>query len=292
MRTRKTVGVCFSVGLSLLLLGPQGCALSSQYRSATRERDDLAATAKAQAERIDQLEATTESLESNLADAYEDMEDLRVETIDLTSQVNELKRSEAALEAGLRERSVELIRSQSDLDAAQGEVARLTTTYDELMGELESEVSSGRIQIEQLREGIRVAVSDDVLFASGSARLDPLGQEVIQKVSEQLLPLDHMIEVQGHTDDRPISPRLASQFPSNWDLAAARAAAVVLQMERNGVQGDRLSMTSFSSHRPISANDSPAGRSQNRRIEIRLRPRQGDTVSEVEVVPKVNSPEH
>ncbi|MFP6639559.1 MAG: OmpA family protein, partial [Myxococcota bacterium] len=141
-----------------------------------------------------------------------------------------------------------------------------------------------------LRDGIRVAVSDEVLFASGSADLDPLGQEVIEKVSRQLASLDHVIEVQGHTDDRAISDRLSDRFPSNWDLAGARAAAVVRQMELDGVHGDRLSLTSFASHRPVAANDSPVGRAQNRRIEIRLRPRSGKTVGEKDAAPQAKLP--
>ena len=115
-------------------------------------------------------------------------------------------------------------------------------------------------------------------------------EEVIEKVSRQLASLDHVIEVQGHTDDRAISDRLSHRFPSNWDLAGARAAAVVRQMELDGVPGDRLSLTSFSSHRPVAANDSPVGRAQNRRIEIRLRPRSGKTVGEKDAAPQAKLP--
>ncbi|MFP6641631.1 MAG: hypothetical protein VCC04_15410, partial [Myxococcota bacterium] len=125
-----------------------GCALSPQYRDAVRERDALADRASAQAVRIGQLEASSSSLESTLADAYENVEDLRIETLDLTSQIQELTKSEAALQARLKESTVELLRSQSELDTTRSEVERLTSTYDELMEELESEVSAGRIQID------------------------------------------------------------------------------------------------------------------------------------------------
>ena len=147
------------------------------------------------------------------------------------------------------------------------------------MSELESEVSAGRIQIDQLREGVRVAVSDEVLFDSGSARIDRQGEEVVRKISGQLASMDHRVEVQGHTDNLAISGNLAAAYPSNWELAAARAAAVVRLMEEEGVASDRLTLTSFASNRPISENDSVEGRAMNRRIEIRLRPQGRTTVS-------------
>jgi chemotaxis protein MotB len=141
------------------------------------------------------------------------------------------------------------------------------------MADLESEVSSGQIEIEQLREGVRVSVSDDIIFASGSAELDPLGRKVLEKVSQQLLALDHSIEVQGHTDDLGLKPSLAEQFPSNWDLAAARASRVVRLMEEQGIPGERMRVVSFASFQPLVPNESPESRAQNRRIEIRLKPK-------------------
>jgi len=148
------------------------------------------------------------------------------------------------------------------------------------MADLESEVSSGQIEIEQLREGIRVSVSDDIIFASGSAELDPLGRQVLDKVSRQLLDLNHSIEVQGHTDDRGLKASLAGRFPTNWELAAARAARVVRLMQENGIPGERLRVVSFASYLPLAPNDSAENRAQNRRIEIRLKPaNDGDIAS-------------
>ena len=227
---------------------------------------------KAQAARIDQLESDAVSLQSELADSYELVEDLRIENQDLSGQVSDLEEQGAVLSESLQEQNVQLVRFQSDLETANREVSQLTETYGELMSELESEVSAGRIQIDQLREGVRVAVSDEVLFDSGSASLDRQGQQVIRKISGQLASMDHVIEVQGHTDDLAISGRLAAVYPSNWELAAARAAAVVRLMEEEGVASDRLTLTSFASNRPVTENDSAEGRAMNRRIEIRLRP--------------------
>lgn len=262
---------------SAWLIG-SGCALSSQYRDAVAQQEDLEGQVKAQSARIIQLESDASSHQSELADAYEQVEDFRVQNQQLSDRVEDLEKQEASLSREVSEQTEELARFQSDLETAQNEVSQLTSTYGELMAELEGEVSSGRIQIDQLREGVRVAVSDDVLFDSGSATIDGEGQVVLRKISDQLTSMDHQIEVQGHTDDRSISRNLASRYPSNWELAAARAAAVVRLMEEEGVASDRLTLTSFSSHRPVSTNETAEGRSMNRRIEIRLRPKDGSAV--------------
>ena len=78
--------------------------------------------------------------------------------------------------------------------------------------------------------------------------------------------------VGGFTDNVPISKRLAEQFPSNWDLAAARATNVVRKLEDSGVPKGRMVVVSFGENQPVASNDTAEGRSKNRRIEIRLRP--------------------
>jgi chemotaxis protein MotB len=141
------------------------------------------------------------------------------------------------------------------------------------MSELEAEVASGEIQIEQLKEGIRVNVSQEILFASGSAKLDPVGVEVLGRVADQLAKSTYLIEVQGHTDDLAISGQLAQRYATNWELAAARASRVTRLIQEHGVPGDRLKVASFASFQPVVANVSPENRALNRRIEIRLKPR-------------------
>jgi chemotaxis protein MotB len=81
--------------------------------------------------------------------------------------------------------------------------------------------------------------------------------------------------VQGHTDDVAIRGALAQRFPTNWELAAARAARVVRALEAGGVDPARLAAVSLGEHHPVVPNDTPEGRAENRRIEIRLIPPPG-----------------
>ena len=182
----------------------------------------------------------------------------------------------AAQNTTLEEQLGSLVSSNEGLEAKLSErerlVAEMRGTYDALVADLESELASGEVEIEQLRNGIRLNVSDEVLFSSGSARLDERGRELLEKVAKQVAGTPHRVEVEGHTDDVPITGALTSRYPTNWELAAARAARVVRLLEQGGVDGTRMRAVSRSEFEPVTANDSPEGRQRNRRIEIRLVP--------------------
>ncbi len=260
------------LGFALLIL-LSGCVTNSEHQMVVSEKEVLLGRSRDQAIRIRRLEESETSLADELARTLEEYEDLRVEFQQLQALMEELRLSESKLSADLESRGEALELTEQKLRQARTEVARLAETYTSLMSDLEAEVSSGQIEIEQLREGLLVSVSDDILFASGSARLDPTGRSVLEKLSSQLKTVDHLIEVQGHTDGHAIGGSLAGRYASNWELAAARAALVVRLIEEGGVSGERLRVVSFASYRPIVPNDSPENRAQNRRIEIRLRPR-------------------
>lgn len=115
---------------------------------------------------------------------------------------------------------------------------------------------------------VRFRISSEILFASGDALLTPEGQTVI----DRLLPAfnqaqDHTIVVEGHTDNVPIS---TTRFPSNWELAAARAGGVVRHLESRGLNPTRLRATGLADTRPMASNATPEGRSANRRVEITM----------------------
>ena len=240
------------------------------------ERNALDRANSAQVEKIARLKAQEGNLSNELALSLEGFEDLYVEHQVLQVETAKLRRANAELAKKVQVQSKKLSHAQQNLTEARSEVGRLASTYTNLMADLEAEVSSGQIEIEQLREGIRVSVADDVIFASGSAELDPVGRQVLEKVSRELLPLEHSIEVQGHTDDRRLKSTLVDRFPSNWELAAARAARVVRLMQEKGIPGERLRVVSFASYEPVVPNDSTENRAQNRRIEIRLKPKTGE----------------
>jgi chemotaxis protein MotB len=88
----------------------------------------------------------------------------------------------------------------------------------------------------------------------------------LRKVGERLIALPNTIEVLGYTDDVPIGRR----YPSNWELAAARASSVVRLLAEVGVDPTKLRVVSRGEFAPVAPNDTAEGRALNRRIEIRL----------------------
>jgi chemotaxis protein MotB len=212
-------------------------------------------------QRVSDLERSNRALDNERAQLVDEMEDMRQVRDTLSRDVAKLEKSKILLTEHLRAR-----------DAQVTELSRLQATYAGLVADLESEVATGQIEIEQLREGLRLNLSQDILFPSGSVRLNEKGAVVLRKVAAQLRKIDHRVEVQGHTDDVPLSRTLVARWGSNWELAAARAAQVVRLFEDENVDSRRLSAVSYGSHAPMESNDTPEGRARNRRIEIRLIP--------------------
>ncbi len=247
-----------AVALLLAALLASACVSRGNYDAVVEERDQLA-------KRLVQAERSNASLSAERVRIFDELEDLNQERERLQSDVARLERTRNQLSENLSQREMELAKRTSEID-------RMRSTYDDLVSDLESQVAAGEIEIEQLREGLRLNLSQQILFPSGSARLSPEGREVIGTVAARLVEADHRIEVQGHTDDVPISGALARRYPTNWELAAARATEVVRLLSDRGVAGERLTALSFGEFHPVAPNDSPDERARNRRIEIRLLP--------------------
>jgi chemotaxis protein MotB len=114
--------------------------------------------------------------------------------------------------------------------------------------------------------------TDGVLFDSGSAVLRPEGERLLGPVAATVRQLPNPVRVEGHTDSKPIATAV---YPSNWELSGGRAAAVVRTLEGGGVPGGRLEVSGFGETRPISTNDTVAGRAANRRVDVLVQRIQG-----------------
>jgi chemotaxis protein MotB len=112
---------------------------------------------------------------------------------------------------------------------------------------------------------IEVEINTELLFASGSAALFPEARPVLDTLSDILRDLPVRINVEGFTDNLPIS---TPAFPSNWELSGARASSVIRLFAENGLNPAKMAAVGFGEHRPISDNDTPEGRSRNRRVTI------------------------
>jgi chemotaxis protein MotB len=112
---------------------------------------------------------------------------------------------------------------------------------------------------------LEIEINTDILFPSGAAEFSPAAAPVLDKLADVLKPFPNPIRVEGHTDNRPIK---TAAFPSNWELSAARAASVVHQFTKEGIDPMRLEVVGFGEMHPRGSNDSVEGRNANRRVAV------------------------
>lgn len=200
--------------------------------------------------------------------AQQELEELRLAKDELTGQVHVLQDEKAAIAKELEAKVAELSKAKEE------EIAALKGTYEALVTDMKSEIEQGQIKITQLADRLSVSMVDKILFPSGEADIMPEGVKVLQRVGNVLKNTQgKIIRVEGHTDNVPISPRLIKQFPTNWELSTTRATNVVrFLQDKVGIEAARLQAVGMSEYHPVASNATPAGRSQNRRIEIALLP--------------------
>jgi len=257
---------------ALLPLALAACVSRGAYQELEAERDALTLEKQQLEERITLLEASNESLGVERVTLIDEMETLREAHAALDRDVKLLRAARAELSENLEAREAELA-------ARRQEVEQLRGTYEGLVADLESEVATGQIEIQQLREGLQLNLTQDVLFASGSAELNDSGRSVLRRVAQRLNEVPHRVEVRGYTDSVPIRGPLAARYPSNWELAGARASGVVRYLAERKVDPQRLVSVSRGENDPIAPNDTPEGRQKNRRIAIMLIPARPDSVA-------------
>jgi chemotaxis protein MotB len=141
--------------------------------------------------------------------------------------------------------------------------------YEQLNQQLQAEVAADQVKIQQLQNQVKVTVLNHILFPEGGWEIHQKGKETLNKMVPVLTNLQNKrIMVNGYTDNLPILPEFRWRFPSNWELSTARATDVVRYLVQQGVNPAILSATGYGEQSPVASNDTPQGRSQNRRVEI------------------------
>jgi chemotaxis protein MotB len=158
----------------------------------------------------------------------------------------------------------------------------MQSTYNSMLAQqqaiesaLRSEIAADQVEIRQLQNGIQVRLSSDLLYQEGSIELTPAGKAALDKVIPQLsqsIQQSFQVDIVGNTDNVPIGPELISRYPTNWELAAARATVVVRHLQAGGVDPSSLVAMSNGQYHPIADNGTAAGRAKNRRTDLLMRP--------------------
>lgn len=259
----------------------------AQLEASVSDVARMTADINALAELKRQLES---EIATRLAELDENKQKLTVQTelsAKSAAQVELLNRQTAALRQQLEEisASLDLARAQSkakdvrieDLGkelnlALANKVNELQRYRSDFFGKLRA-VLGNRSDIQVV--GDRFVVPSELLFSSGTdeltsaaeVQLDQLAATLREVSAEIPSELDWVLRIDGHTDKRPIA---TARFPSNWELSAARAIAIVKYLVVQGIPAKRLAANGFGEFRPLAPDDTEAAYSINRRIEIQL----------------------
>lgn len=135
---------------------------------------------------------------------------------------------------------------------------------------------SPRLQTEMTVKGLMITIKEGVLFESGSADIIGGSQTIADEISNLLVSdPPRMIFIEGHTDNIPAGTK---EYPTNWELSSARAINFMkILLENDKLDPEKFSATGYSEYHPIATNDTPEGRTENRRVEVLISPYEKET---------------
>ena len=155
---------------------------------------------------------------------------------------------------------------QTEHDTAPGDTF-MQSIATQALERLAGVLGKGDFDVKGNDQWLEINLDAAVLFESGEAALGPLAHDVLATVVEMLGDAKNPVTVEGYTDNVPIA---TARYASNWELSAARAAAVVRSFQGLGIDPDRLAAVGYGEQHPVATNATPEGRAHNRRVTILL----------------------
>ncbi|HEY6838644.1 MAG TPA: OmpA family protein, partial [Geobacteraceae bacterium] len=266
---KRLLAVAMAGSLALLL---GGCVTSGTYEKKEQEAKTLETNLQALRQQYADLGKENEGLKGEVSKLNGLKEKLTGERDTLAKEKGRLEADKADLEKVLKAKSdtlsqniVELRQKVAELQGENGklqetiaklkedianlqktkeeEVQKTSKTYEDLLDKMKGEISKGEVTISELKGKLTVNMVEAILFDSGKAVVKPEGLKVLQKVVDILKGVkDKMIRIEGHTDNVPIH---TAQFPSNWELSAARAINVTRFLQQQGIDPTLLAAVGY-----------------------------------------------
>ena len=271
--------------LPLLLLS--ACVSSSKHEAALAEMDTVRQSLGSAQEEINrnqqQIKKTEQELDSakmqnalaqeeinrNQQQIMKTEQELESAKMQVVSAVEELMK----LEARKQDLQEELSESQAQMTTLrniENETKRRNQIYEKFVNRLKTMIDGGQLTVSIEQGRIVINLPNNVLFKSGSANLNPEGEEALTQIASVLSQFsDRRFQIEGHTDNKPIK---SARFPSNWELSTSRALTVVHLLTDMDVDPENISAAGFGEFRPRADNEIEEGRQLNRRIEIIMLP--------------------
>jgi chemotaxis protein MotB len=162
-------------------------------------------------------------------------------------------------------RTTEPNNSPVDEPIASDEPSNLQTIADKVREAFGDLIKSDQLKVSGNEMWIEIELSSSLLFTSGDAIPNNAAFDIVEKVAKILAPYQNPIQVEGFTDNLPIQ---TAEFPTNWELSAARAASVVRMLSMEGVNPSRLAAVGYGEFQPVADNVTAGGRARNRRVVL------------------------
>lgn len=258
--------------LSSALFLAAGCVAEDKYLAKVAEAEQLQRRYQDESQKNADLAVKIAELSGRIGALEEESrmlsERVRAEEMNLSAKQADLRAAQRRLEEQ-QALIQQLVRSKVLLEKAKAELEKRSGEYEQLAQALREEIAAGQVELSELRGRMTLRLKDQILFASGSAAINREGRAALDRVASALRGIrGRTLRVEGYTDNVPVGP--SGPYPSNWELSTARAVAVVRYLQERGVDPTLLAAAGYGEFHPVAPNDTPEGRSQNRRIEIVL----------------------
>ncbi|MEO7767307.1 MAG: OmpA family protein [Ferruginibacter sp.] len=243
-----------------LLLSFASCVSKKTLRQSQLETANLRTDSTELANQISKLQNNLANLDKRIADLDSRNSQLGQQTANQQSQLSE------------SEKTLQL--QQQRLQQLQTLLAQQKNRTEQLknkMSEALKGFNSNELTVVQKNGKVYVSLSENLLFPSGSAVVNPKGVDALSRLAAVLnLNAEVAVNIEGHTDSIPIRGR----FKDNWDLSTARANSIVrILVDNYRVDPVRVIASGHSFFDPLDSNSTPEGRAKNRRTEIILSPK-------------------
>ncbi|MGN6159571.1 MAG: peptidoglycan -binding protein [Devosia sp.] len=254
--------------------------LQATLATTTDQRDKLQGQIATLGTGASDKDAQIAGLTSDLAKQKDISADAAAQVALLNQQLSALRTQLGALEQALNASEANAAQSKTQIAdlgqrlnlALAQRVQDLSQYRSDFFGRLRK-ILEGRTDVQVV--GDRFVFQSEVLFPPGDATISDQGKAALDKLADAVKQLQSeippdinwVLRIDGHTDKRPIN---TPEFPSNWELSAARAIAVTKYLAANGVSEQHLVAAGFGDSRPIDPADTDAAYAKNRRIEFKL----------------------
>ena len=250
------------------------CVAKRYLEQSQRETASLRADSTDLANRNSSLHQNISSLNDQIASLQKNIDDLNAKISALNTQNSQLGQQTTEQQNKLSQSQKDLQQQKQKLEQLQDLLNQQKQASEELknkMSEALKGFNSNELSVYQKDGKVYVSLSEQLLFPSGSAIVNPKGVDALSKLAAVLnLNSDVAVNIEGHTDSIPIRGR----YQDNWDLSTARANSIVRILVNNyKVDPTRVISSGHSYYEPVATNSTPEGRAKNRRTDIILSPK-------------------